>query len=97
MGTLTIEVQPDGQLSVLLDGVPVGLLEHLTLVADKDGVPSVSITFTDPNMFVGAQRECAIELVRRLSERLKKNPFVEVFDRTDTLPSGMRAVRLDEE
>jgi len=101
MKTLCIELDETGAVRVSVNGEPVGLIEELKLLANYSGKTSVDITFCSVHKVLEAtqsgghdearQRLLAnIESYHRLVADL---PFVEVFDRADTLPTGMPAVR----
>ncbi len=97
MKTLSIHVQGDGKVTIELDGVRIGLIQELTLEAVKDGAfPKVSITFINPNTMPPNRRQEVLKLLEYYLELVSGHPFIRVFDKADTLPSGMPAVREEE-
>lgn len=103
MKKMTIELDELGAVRVSVNGQPVGLIQELKLIAAADGRPSVSITFTSLSKLSGALQQGESEVRETLSSSLEWYhelvsgfSFVDVFDRADTLPSGMPAVRPEE-
>lgn len=107
MKTLRIEVDEAGTVRVSVDGSPIGLIEELKLVAGMNGKVGVNITFCNLNKLADVFNPSKVEESQEVRQRLLDSieryhklvadlPFVEVFDRADTLPTGMPAVRTED-
>lgn len=98
--SLIIEVEKDGVVKVSIDGIVIGLVRSLTMHAEAEALPRVSIVMSSVRTASGelsTPDEVLLSQLQQVLERYKRalnaHPLIEVSDYHDTLPQGMPAVR----
>jgi hypothetical protein len=100
MSRLTVQVDETGVCRVYVGEHPIGLLEHVILTFSNEALPALQVTFVDTDKLEGITAEDQRSMLARIRQYkllLARNPFVHIFDKGDTQPSGVPIVPHHEE
>jgi hypothetical protein len=84
-----IDISDTGHLQIMVDGKALMLVDTVVVTAQGNERPHVSIAFFDTKKMVDVQLRLRYDLLLKEFEHTARgNPFVEVLNSSDTLPSS---------
>lgn len=98
--SLRIDLNNDGEMTISIDGIVVGLIHSVELHADLERHPvaHVYVSMVDiKRLAPNAQKAHLQRVLVNNKKLLSSHPLIRVSDAHDTLPQGMPAVLPEDE